>query len=237
MVEVFPDPESLAMAAANAIADALAAAIDRNGRATLALSGGSTPAETYRRLAAHRGVDWSRVHVCQVDERCVPPNDSHSNWRMIRETLLAPAGVASDHAHRMEGERPPEDGARDYEGRLRDLFPGGAPALDAVVLGIGEDGHVASLFPDSRGLDERTRGVLHTEAPSTSPVRDRLTLTLPVLNAARLALFVVTGEAKRPAVARALAGDANVPASLVRPPGGRLVWLLDAAASPENVRA
>jgi 6-phosphogluconolactonase len=186
--------------------------------------------ETYRRLADDARVDWSRVHVCQVDERCVPPDDADSNWRMIRETIVDPAGVPLAHQHRMAGEKNPPDAAADYEAELRALFAGRPPAFDAVVLGIGGDGHVASLFPGDAALDERERWVLHTEAPASSPVRDRLTLTLPVLNAARLAVYIVAGAGKRDVAGRAMTGDAALPAARVRP-AGRLVWMLDQASA------
>ena len=228
-VHVFPDASAVAGAAAGLVAEAIEKGVRREGRAIIALSGGSTPEETYRRLAAHGEIDWSLVHVCQVDERCVPPDDELSNWRMINETLIAPAGVPAAHAHRMEGERPPPAAARDYEAVLRRLFPTGAPAFDAVVLGIGEDGHVASLFRGSPALAEQTRWVLHTESPPSSPVSDRLTLTLPALGSARFAVFVVTGANKGSAVKRALSASGGTPAGMVRP-AGRLAWVLDEAA-------
>jgi len=228
---VLRDGKALATAAAETIASALAEAVARGGRATLALSGGGTPAPAYRLLGRHVAVDWSRVHVFQVDERCVPPDHQDSNWRMIVQTLLSPARVPQANAHRMEGERRPAGAARDYEGLVQTAFAGAAPAFDAVVLGIGADGHVASLFPGAPALRARRRLVAHVEAPASSPVRDRLTLTLPALNAARLALFVVAGAGKRNAVARALAGDRDAPASLVRPAGGRVVWMLDPEAA------
>jgi 6-phosphogluconolactonase len=229
-VRVTRGPGALAVEAAGLLAEVVALAVDRNEGAVIGLSGGSTPVETYRRLASDPRVDWSRVHVCQVDERCVPPDDPESNWRMIRETLVEPAGVPLANLHRMAGERHPPDAAADYEAELRALFAGRPPAFDAVVLGIGEDGHVASLFPGDAALDERERWVLHTHAPASSPVRDRLTLTLPVLNAARLAVYIVAGAGKRDVAARAMAGDQALPAAIVRPAGG-LVWVLDAEAA------
>jgi 6-phosphogluconolactonase len=227
---VLDNIDALAAGASGLIAEALHEA-QRGGRhATMALSGGGTPVEIYRGLAWESRVDWSRVHVCQVDERCVPPDDLESNWRMIRETLLTPADVPLANQHRMAGEKNPPDAAADYEAELRALFAGRPPAFDAVVLGIGEDGHVASLFPGDAALDERERWVLHTHAPASSPVRDRLTLTLPVLNAARLAVYIVSGAGKRDVAARAMAGDAALPAARVRP-AGRLVWMLNSAAA------
>ena len=233
---VFDDPDALAAAAARRIADALRAGIAAENRATLALSGGATPGPTHRRLADEPGIDWKKVHVFWVDERCVPPDAPESNYRLARETLLDRVPIPDEQVYRMDCAGDASGAAALYDQGLKQFFGGQHAAFDVVVLGVGEDGHVASLFPGAASLKEGARWALHTEAPPPNPVRDRLTLTLPALDGARLALFVVTGEGKRAAVARVFdAYDTEPedapPAARVRPRDGTLVWLADAAAA------
>ena len=187
----------------------------------IALSGGGTPTPAYQR-AAQLEPDWSRVEIFFADERCVPPDDERSNFRLVRESL----GDVGATIHRIEGELPPEDAAARYDELVR------GRTLDLALLGIGPDGHTASLFPGAPVLDERERAAVAAE-PGMEPLVPRVTLTVPVLNAARSAIFLVTGAAKAAAVARAFGPppSSETPASLVR--ARQTVVLLDAAAASD----
>ncbi len=198
----------------------LAASTERGGH--VALSGGSTPRPAYE-AAARLAPDWSRVEVWWADERCVPPNDERSNYRLVRETLLDRLERGPAIEHRVRGEVSPDRAADLYEAELKGVV------FDLVLLGIGPDGHTASLFPNDAALDELGRRAL--------PVRradvDRVTLTIPVLNAAETIVFLVVGEEKAAAAARAFSGepDRATPASLVRSASGTTIALLDRAAA------
>ena len=230
-----PDPESVAQRATRAISARLAAAREQRGRAHLALSGGTTPGRTYELLAAGER-DWDGIDVWFADERCVPPDDKESNYRLARETLLDPAGIAAAAVHRMEGELGPDEGARRYAEALRDGLASGpepAPVLDVIVLGIGPDGHVASLFPGAATLDAGEDAVCLGVRDSPKPPPERITLSLAVLRAARSCVLLATGPAKADAVAAMLgAPDRRVPASLLR--RERLVVIADDAAAPSR---
>lgn len=219
------DAAAVAEAAAGRVVVAADAAIRAGGRFRLALSGGRTPGLLYRLLggAWRERVDWSRVHVYFVDERAVPPTDPASNFRLARECLIDPAGVPPTHVHRMKGEYPDlEVAVVEYEARLD-------RALDLLILGVGEDGHTASIFPGSPLIEERTRRVaVVTDAPK--PPSRRLTLTARALIEATGALVLATGAEKAAAVAAALEGAADprqVPARLLR----ERIWCLDRAAA------
>ena len=246
-VFVFETLGDLSDAAASMVVEGLASADLARGRATLALAGGSTPRTAYLRLAElpRDQVPWLRTSIVFGDERCVPPDDAASNYGMAQSVLLSRIPVPPALVHRVHGEQPPEAAARGYERVLRGaLRAQGTPALDHVsasaveqplldvtLLGVGTDGHTASLFPGSAALDERVRWVVPVQAPaSAGGARDRVTLTLPVLRASRLVLILAAGQAKRDAVAAALRdGEAN-PAAMVRG-RTRTCWLLDAAAA------
>jgi 6-phosphogluconolactonase len=190
----------------------------------VAVSGGSSPGPAYE-LAADIAPDWSGVELWFADERCVSPEDSRSNYRLVRETLLDRLS-APPVVHRIEGELPPEEAAEAYDAEASGL------RLNLALLGIGPDGHAASLFPGSPALDERERAAVAAEA-GLEPFVPRVTLTVPVLSAAALVLFLVVGEDKAEAVARAFAGepDPATPASLVRSAEGRTVAVLDQPAA------
>jgi 6-phosphogluconolactonase len=178
---------------------------------TFALSGGSTPRPAYEALS-RAGYEWAGVHAFMVDERCVPHGHTDSNFRMASEALLARVPVV---VHPMRGETCDPDG---YEADLRAHFGDVAvPSIDLVFLGIGDDGHTASLFPGDPALDETERWVVRVDRPGLPPRHPRLTLTFPVLNAARRAIFLVSGASKREALGRMLGGDMRVPASRVWP--------------------
>jgi 6-phosphogluconolactonase len=206
----------------------LASAVARGGH--LVLTGGSTPRVTYERLA-EEDLDWSRVALWFTDERCVPPDHEQSNYRMVKEALLD--RIEGETVHRINGERGPEEGAAAYEDELRAEFGQGVPGLDLMLLGIGPDAHICSLFPNHPGLGERERLAVGVETPGMAPLVSRVTLTLPVVNAAREVVFLVAGEDKAEAVARAFSGteDPAAPASLVRPQSGAATLIVDPAAA------
>jgi 6-phosphogluconolactonase len=188
------------------------------------LTGGSTPRSAYERAAVRRP-DWSGVDVWFTDERCVPPEDEHSNFRLVSGALLDHVEGAT--VHRMRGELGPHDGAAAYE---RELDASGPDAFDLMLVGLGPDAHICSLFPSDDALAERDRRAVGVEVAGMAPLVPRITLTLPEVNATRRVVFLITGEGKADAVARAFSGhpDPRAPGSLVE--GSPLV-LMDAAAA------
>jgi 6-phosphogluconolactonase len=230
-VRIHDTPEQLAEAAARVFAEEAARAIAERGRFAVALAGGSTPKATFEVLARDHagGVDWPNVHVFFGDERTVRPDHEDSNYRMAREALLDLVPVGS--VHRMRGELPPEEAAASYEEDLVAFFGEMPPVLDLVMLGIGGDGHTASLFPETPALGVTDRLAVANPVPKLDTTR--LTLTVPVLNAARQVIFLVAGGGKAEALHEILEGDADpsaYPAKLVRPPGGP-IWMIDRAAA------
>ena len=215
-----------AAAAAQLGAERLAAAARAGGH--IVLTGGSTPRRAYE-LAAELQPDWSRVEVWWSDERCVPPDDERSNYGMAQAALLGRLAVQPAAVHRMRGELGREDGAAQYDREL-----GGLARFDLLLLGLGPDGHVASLYPDQPTLDETERRAIGAEA-HLQPFVDRITLTLPVLRAARGVLFLVAGADKAGAAKRAFAGEPSraTPGSLVRAVEGTTTALLDTAAAAQ----
>jgi 6-phosphogluconolactonase len=192
------------------------------------LTGGSTPRRAYGRAAELR-YDWSGVTLWFSDERCVSPHHEHSNYRMVKETMLDV--VTGAEVHRMEAEKGPEEGADAYANELGAVFGYELPEVDLMLLGIGPDAHLCSLFPDAPALEERERAVVGVEHAGMAPFVSRVTLTLPVVNAARQLVFLVTGEEKAQAVARAVEGepDRSAPASLVE--NERAMLICDEAAA------
>ena len=231
-VEVYENPEGLAEAAARELAARAAEAVEERGRFTLVLAGGSTPKATYEILARDYAgrIDWGKVHVFFGDERAVPPDDDDSNYRMAREALLDHVPVGS--VHRMQGELLPDEAAAAYEEELRGFFgPDELPRFDLVLLGIGGDGHTASLFPETSALEVHDRLVVAN--PVLKLETTRITLTAPVINAAHAVYFLVAGDGKADALAHILGGDADpraYPASLIQPQEGP-TWMLDRAAA------
>jgi 6-phosphogluconolactonase len=231
-----PDAETVAERAAAHVVRQLRRAREERGVAHLALSGGTTPGRTYELLAA-RPEELSGVEVWFADERCVAPDDEQSNYRLAAETLLAGAGIPPQRVHRMEGELGPEEGARRYAEELRqrlaaaDESPSTTPVLDLIVLGIGPDGHVASLFPGAATLDAGEDAVCAGVRDSPKPPAERITLSLAVLRAARECVLLATGAGKADAVDAMLAEpSSHVPASLLR--RERLTVIVDDAAAP-----
>jgi 6-phosphogluconolactonase len=190
----------------------------------VAITGGSTPRVAYERAAAMRE-DWSGVDVWFTDERCVPPDHEQSNFGMADRALLARVEGAT--VHRMRGELGPEDGAAAYANELEEFGP---DALDFILLGVGPDGHICSLFPGHEELGERERRVVGVETPGMAPLVSRITLTLPVVNASAQIVFLIAGEDKADAVRRVFTGppDPGTPGSLVE---GEVIALLDTAAA------
>jgi 6-phosphogluconolactonase len=211
--------------------------IERRGRFTVALAGGKTPRALYELLALKEaegksGFDWRLAHVFFSDERQVTPDHDDSNCRMASESLLARVPVPPDQVHRVRGENPDADrAAEEYEGIMTGVFGlrrGERPRFDLILLGMGADGHTASLFPGSEALEVADRLAVAVRVPP--PGHDRVTLTLPVLNEAAGVIVLAAGAEKAAAVARIAAGE-PLPAGLVRPRNGDLLWLIDRDAS------
>jgi 6-phosphogluconolactonase len=251
-IQVVADAAALAETGARRVLDTAARVLATRARCRLVLSGGSTPRALYERLAAAsagaRGaptaagaadaIDWSRVELYFGDERCVPADDPASNFRMVRESLLDRLPCAPAAVHRIEGERPAPEAAERYARRIAGAADEASPPrFDLVLLGLGEDGHTASLFPGSPALEEATRTVVAARAP-VAP-HERVTMTLPVLRAARAILFLVSGAAKSAVLARVLdaggerraAAGPPLPAARVMPESGHIAWLVDRAAA------
>jgi len=229
---VYETLEELAEAAARDFAARAREAIDALGRFAVVLAGGSTPKATYDVLARDYAdnLDWSKVHVFFGDERTVPPDHEASNYRMARETLLSRIHVGS--VHRMRCELPSEEAAAAYEEELREFFgPDEPPSFDLILLGLGKDGHTASLFPETSALDVTDRWVVVN--PVLKLETARLTLTIPVINTAKAVTFLVAGEDKAQVLKEILEGDGDprgCPAKFIRPEGD-LTWMVDEAAA------
>lgn len=234
-VHVVPDAPALAEAGALEFARAAKDAFEDRGIFHAVLAGGSTPRALYARLTRppFRGsIRWDRVRFFFGDERCVPPDHERSNYRMAREALFDPLGIPAARVFRMKGEADPARAARDYEAAIRRRFAGHRARFDFVLLGLGEDGHTASLFPETAALAERRSLVAANEVPKLSEWR--LTLTFRALNAARRVVFLVSGPEKATAAAKILKkqrGYRDLPAAGVAPRRGTLLWLLDEAAA------
>ena len=242
-----PDAETVAQRAAAHVARQLGLAHEQRGLAHVALSGGTTPGRTYELLGAE-SQDLAGVEVWFADERCVGPQDPESNYRLVAETLLTGVPMADERVHRMEGELGPQEGADRYaheltrhvagagaQGASRSSAAATTPVLDVVILGIGPDGHVASLFPGAPTLDAGDTAVCLGVSDSPKPPPQRITLSLAVLRAARECVLLATGASKADAVAAMLAQPSrHVPASLLR--RERLTVLVDDAAAPPGPR-
>lgn len=231
-IEILPDAQGVAVRSAAWIAEQIAATEDV---CRISLAGGNTPRALYSELAKAKfrdRIDWRRVELFWGDERFVPRDDPRSNYRMVRETLLAHAPVLIDHVHPVVTDGDPDTAARAYEAALQrayggDLLSPGKPLFAIVLLGLGGDGHTASLFPaDSDVLEERVRW----SVPVYSRAEPRVTLTYPPLQSSRATAFLVTGEEKSEAVRRVLAGDSSLPAARLHSQG-RVAWFLDSAAA------
>lgn len=234
-VRIFPDSEALNRAAARALVEGISATLRSGARFCLALSGGNTPRALYRLLAAEyrNGIRWDRVHLFWGDERYVAWDDPRSNYRMVRESLLDHVPIPTNNVHPMPTDFPePEYAALAYQRTLQNYFSDRWPRFDLVLLGLGADGHTASLFPGSPALEEKERWVVAASGPIEP--RLRLTLTLPVVTHAVQIYFLVAGADKADALQRALAGapDAkSCPAAGVRLSQAPVIWWTDLAAA------
>ncbi len=235
MIRIFNYFNSLSHAAADLFAKQAREAISRRGRFTVALAGGHTPQKTYQLLAQPphlEQIQWSDVHAFWGDERCVAEDDERNNARMARMALLDRVPVKKDHIHPIRCAIDPKSAVSLYDELLHSSRCASDPALDLVFLGLGQDGHTASLFPHNPALHEKERWVapVHTAEQEL----DRVTLTVPLLNAARCVVFLVSGRDKAPILKTVLEGPRGAsqpPAQRIRPVSGELIWLVDAEAA------
>jgi 6-phosphogluconolactonase len=230
-----PDAEGCAREASSRMAKAIRDAQKTRGTAAIALSGGETPRAAYVLLAREERIDWTKVDVFFVDERAVPPKDDRSNYRWAMETLLDPAKVPVENIHRLPGESNDlEAAARDYEKLLRaklEAPPPDVPSFDLLVMGIGEDGHTASLFPGDPAVDITDR--LVAAVPRTQTREARLTITVPTIEAARVCVVIAVGKSKQHPLEKiwATSGDIHqTPARVIRGVRGSISWIIDRSA-------
>lgn len=241
-ITVYPDYENLVKGAAGLISELAARAIVERGRFTVALSGGNTPRPVYARLATgdyRDRIDWSSVWIFFGDERCVPPSDLRSNYLMVRTALLDHVPIPAGNIFRMRGEDAPEKAAADYIEALQrtlggDSVSGGPPreGFDLIILGMGDNGHTASLFPGLAAVTETVRWVLPQYVEVTGIWR--VTMTPIIINAARHVVFLVSGAEKAEMLQRVLEGPYQpvvLPSQIIRPMSGELHWLLDQPAA------
>jgi 6-phosphogluconolactonase len=236
-IKVLPTPDAVAREAAERVLRAADEAITLRGRFTIALCGGSAPKPLYELLATddyRRAIDWAKVEVFWGDERCVPPDHDESNYRMARDLMLAKLPIPGDNVYRIRGEIEPEAAAKEYGLMLKEKFDDDG-GLDLILLGMGEDGHTASLFPNTGALDEaKHRVVAHFVERSTTGKSWRITMTAPFINRARNVIILVTGASKAKRLAEVLEGPRDphrLPIQLIAPQSGQLTWLIDAASA------
>ena len=234
-IRVFHDLETLSRAAADLLFTLSHMATAARGTFTVAISGGSTPMKLYSLLGSkeyREKIPWKGVHIFWADERAVPKEHEESNFKLANDAFLSKVPLPEENIHRIAGEKDPEEAAREYEEEIRTFFGGsGLPVFDLVILGMGEDGHTASLFPGSPVLNERSR--LAVPAYPETMKTQRVTLTLPVLKQAAHVLFLVPGSAKAQILYDILEGgkEDQYPAGLVRPVSGGLEWLIEREAA------
>ncbi len=234
---VLHDSEAVSIRAASLVIGRSKIAQDSKGRFTLAVSGGSTPLRLFELLGTsfRKDIDWERVEIFWADERCVPPDHKDSNYKGAHDSLLSRVDIPPENVHRIKGEMPPEEGAGEYgEELLRCFGNSGLPAFDLVILGVGQDGHTASLFPDAASLSEEKRFAIPVYVEKLQSWR--ITLTLPVLNNAAAILFLVTGR-KKAGILREIfenrEKNPEYPVSLIQPVHGEAIWLVDREASSQ----
>ena len=239
-IQILPDINTLSRHAASIFLNLSKTSIASQGKFTVAISGGSTPRRLYSLLASEQYRDkvmWNRVHFFWTDERCVPKDSEESNFKTAFDALFSKIPLPAQNIHRIKGELPPEKAAEDYANDIRKFFGKSEVIFNLVILGIGEDGHTASLFPGSKALEETKR-----LAVPVYPVRNnfsngvnmkknkinRVTLTLPVLNNAAQTLFLAAGRSKADIILKVLGNrDKSYPAGLINPVHGTVQWLLD----------
>ncbi len=236
---VLDTAEELLVRAAEEVAHVAGEAICMHGEFNLCLTGGTTPARTYDLLATRfeLSVDWKEVQFYWGDERCVPPDDPASNYGMANRAILSKLNIKPEQIHRIRGEDKPEDAAREYEAELRrclNLGDGEFPRFDLMLLGLGDNCHMLSLFPGIPALREQHRLVVPVEVEDK--IRHRVTMTAPVMNNSARIMFLISGENKAAAVKRVLEGEDDperVPAHLVAPKDGVVIWMMDKAAASQ----
>ncbi len=236
-ITVFSESDRLTHAAAQYIVDVANESIKLHNSFTLALSGGSTPKKLYGLLAQEPykdQIDWTKVEIFWADERCVPPDDAESNYHLARTVMLDRLPIPASQIHRAPADEDDREAASDrYAETIRRVIPSqGVPRFDLIQLGMGPEAHTASLFPHQASLHEEVRLVIPVTVPKPPP--PRLTLTPPLLNAARHILFLVTGAEKAEALQAVLEGPYQpdeYPAQIVRPTDGEVTWMLDTAAA------
>jgi len=235
MIRIYNDPEKLSQTAAMTFFEQVSHAISERGRFSVVLSGGETPRRLYEILATppfQERICWGDVHVFWSDERCVPPDDPRSNARMARQALLNHVPIPPENIHPIHCETSPQQAALSYEQELRDFFGSQPPIFDLVLLGLGENGHTASLFPHTPVLKEQQHWVAEVYVAELDMYR--VTLTAPLINQARQVVFLVCGSEKASVLQNVLEGayqPNDLPAQLIRPNGAQPIWLVDKAAS------
>lgn len=236
-IKVLPTPDALAQEAAERFAMHARIAIEQTGRFSVALSGGSTPKALHKCLAAkplRDQIDWTRVQIFFGDERCVPPDHADSNYRMARETLLSQVPIPGDNIYRVRGEIEPADAAQEYGQLLKEKFADGG--LDLVLLGMGPDGHTASLFPHTAALTESKHRCVANHVEKLNAWR--ITMTAPFINRAAAVMLLVAGADKARRLESVFHSEPNPqeqPVQMIAPGSGKLAWLLDAAAAGMEV--
>jgi 6-phosphogluconolactonase len=232
-IKIFDSRENLANGAAALVVEKIAEALQANAFASFVLSGGSTPKALYQLLASAEfrdRIDWEKVLIFFGDERCVPPDDEESNYKMAFEALLAKVSISETNIFRLKGEIDPAEAAAEYEQEIIKAL-GDEPRFDVVLLGLGPDGHTASLFPGSAALNETAKLVTANYVEKFDAFR--LTMTFRVMNAARNVIFLMAGKDKAETLKAVLEGDNDLPlpAQLIEPAEGKLFWLLDKDAA------
>ena len=235
---VYADADAFAHHAAQVFSDQIRSAVDARGMARIAISGGNTPKPVFKLLAGEKfkdSVPWDKLQLFWVDERCVPPADKDSNYGMTKAAFLDAVPLKSENIFRMEGELEPEEAAAKYESAIRNsmrLEGAELPTFDLVALGMGDDGHTASLFPHTQGLYELGRIVIANHVPQKDTWR--ITLTSPVINQARNVIFLIQGADKADVLQKVFQGDyepETYPSQLIRPTNGKVTLVLDKAAA------
>ena len=236
-IKVLPDPAAVAVEGAERFIVAAREAVDLGGRFSVAFSGGHTPKAMFELLAGEpyrSRVTWEKVEVFFSDERCVPPDSTESNYRMASEALLKRVPIPGDNVYRMRGDIDPQESAREYGELLKEKFGDGGP--DLIMLGMGPDGHTASLFPNTEALHETKHRCVANYVEQLKTWR--ITMSAPFINRARAVMFLVTGADKARRVAEVLEGPRDterLPSQLILPVAGKFIWLMDAAAAGMDV--
>lgn len=235
LIHVHDTPQELHRAIADEILAIGKSSMDATGRFSLVLSGGSTPQGVYRLLAEspyRESLSWNAVHLFWGDERCVIKTHPDSNYRMAYETLISKIPIPPDNVHRIQAEEDALLAAQSAEDEIKDFFEieeGSFPEFDVVLLGLGDDGHTASIFPDTDAIDEEERIVMDNFVRKLKT--HRITMTLPTINHARNVFFLVSGSAKANICKEVIGVDGTLPAQRIRPTSGQLAWFLDRAAA------